>query len=430
MSSLVVALLAACKFPVPADVGEEDGGTDAASAVCEPGTRSCAAGRYTECDASGRYVSFAVPNAAADGSPASLVMHDYECPLGCHNSEPRCLDVDATNGLNSALDAVTVGPAGLDLVIDDPSGPATALVMHDTANPTVTITFASGGTVSVPGRVIDQPGGQPIHALEVRSLTIRPGSRLKFIGVKPIAIVSHFDIFVGGTLDYSGPGNAATLLHPGCDTALVSPAMGGAGNVTAGAASSTGQAGGMALPANPSLRPLDGGCHAFSAVGGGGLQLVSRRRIALASTGVIDVAGRGGATLTTGGGFTMTGGGAGGAAVLEAPGVGLATGSVIIGRGGSGAAGNTATRASAVGRHGDHDLAAAGVPGVMCPDCGAVGGSGGTETAMPGPGMGTGNAVAGGGGAVGRCVVRSKAFTVPPAGTMKLIASSDFIQTR
>lgn len=417
--------MSACKFPYPPDVG-----FDGPPPACTPNERTCAAGRFAECDAEGQFVTFQVPNAGPDGSAATLVMHDYECPLGCHNSEPRCLDVDATNRLNEALDRADVGPTGMDLIIDDPSGTASALVMHDTANATVAITLANGGNLAVPGHVITQVGGPDIHVLEVRSLTIKSGSRLKFIGLKPIAIVSHFDIYIAGVLDYSGPGNTGTMLHPGCDTSLMSPAMGGAGNVTVGGAASTGVVGGSALPANPSLQPLEGGCQAFTAIGGGGLQLVSRRRIALAATGVIDVAGRGGPALTSGGNFVMIGGGSGGNLVLEAPGVGLATGAIIIGRGGSGAAGNTTTRMANPGIAGDQDVAAPSVPGGSCPDCPASGGGGGTERGSPGAGVGAGNAVAGGGGSVGRCVIRAKTFVPAPAGTMKMSSSSAFIQSR
>lgn len=433
-ATVLAASAWACKFPYPADVADDDttddAGVDGAAAACTAGERTCSAGRYTECDASGQYKTYAVPNAAADGTMATLVMHDYECPLGCHNGEPRCLDVDATNGLNAALDTVEVSPTGLDLLINDPSGTASAVVMHDAANPSVTITLASGQTLTVPGKVISQPGGADIHVLQVRSLKIESGSRLKFIGAKPIAIVSHFDIYVAGTIDYGGPGNVGSALHPGCDTTLMSPAMGGAGSVTAGGASSTGIAGGAALPTNASLRPLEGGCHAFTALGGGGLQLVSRRRIAVAASGVIDVAGRGGAAITNGANFTMTGGGGGGNVVLEAPGVGFATGATIIGRGGSGAAGNTTTRMAAAGVAGDNNPGAGNVPGATCPDCAATGGVGGTENGAAGAGTGAGNAVSGGGGAVGRCVVRAKAFVPPPAGTMKITSSSAFIGSR
>jgi hypothetical protein len=214
----------ACKFPPPADVPDvdpdartQDARSDGAPG-CTPSARGCVAGRYSECDASGRYVEYEVPNGAGDGSPTTLVMNEYECPLGCHNSEPRCLDVDASNGLNAALDAVAVSPTGVDVLIDDPTGAATALLMHDRANPTVNIAQANGATVTVPGLVIAQPGGHDIHVLLVRSFTLRAGSRLKFVAVKPIAIVSHFDVHIAGTLDYAGVGNTGLAQHPGCDT--------------------------------------------------------------------------------------------------------------------------------------------------------------------------------------------------------------------
>ena len=82
-------------------------------------------------------------------------------------------------------------PDGLDVVIDDPSGEAQVLDDQAVGSTSVTIALASGGTVSVPARIWPQPGGPDVRVLEVRSFTVRAGSRLKFRGVKPIAVAAH-----------------------------------------------------------------------------------------------------------------------------------------------------------------------------------------------------------------------------------------------
>ncbi|MBL8623063.1 MAG: hypothetical protein JNK64_17235 [Myxococcales bacterium] len=424
-----------CQFERPTDVNFPiDAGIDSPDAAppeCMAGSRSCDADKYTECDATGHFVTYEVPNAGPDGSPTTLTMHDYVCPLGCHATEPRCLDVLPSNGVERAMDAGQVSAAGLDLVIDDPTGDAQLLDDQVAGSTSVTIALASGATISVPARIWSQAGGPDLRVLEVRSFTIRPGSRLKLRGVKPIAIAAHFDIYIGGALDYSGTNNFASMVQAGCDVPLTGQAGAGAGNASSGGASSTGQPGGGALTGSPDLAPLTGGCTAGLGIGGGGLQLVSRTRIVIAGTGSITVAGRRGQALTSGTSFYMAGGGAGGNVVLEAPGVAFMAGSVVVGRGGSGAAGNATTRASADGLAGDADVSATSVPGATCPDCAARGGAGGTETS-PAGGAGTGSstALAGGGGAVGRAVIRTRTIAFPPAASMRIVSLPRQLSTR
>ena len=430
-----VLCVVGCQFERPTDVDFPiDAGIDSPDAAppeCVAGSRTCDAEKYTECDATGHFVTHEVPNAGPDGSPTTLTMHDYACPLGCHTTEPRCLDVLPTNGVERAIDGGQVSPDGLDVVIDDPSGEAQVLDDQAVGSTSVTIALASGGTVSVPARIWPQPGGPDVRVLEVRSFTVRAGSRLKFRGVKLIAVAAHFDIYIGGVLDYSGTNNFPSTVQAGCDVALTGQAGAGAGNASAGGASSTGQAGGTTLTGNPELVPLKGGCTAGLGIGGGGLQLVSRTRIVVAGTGMVTVAGRRGQALTSGSSFYMAGGGAGGNVVLEAPGVAFMAGSAVVGRGGSGAAGNVTTRASADGLAGDADATATSVPGATCPDCAARGGAGGTE-ANPagGAGTGSGSALAGGGGSVGRAIIRTRTIAFPPAGVMKIVSQSRQLSTR
>ncbi len=428
-------LLAACQFERPANIDPPpDAAIDAPPPECAASSSSCTSDQFTACDADGHYVRYQVPNGAPDGSPTTLVMDRYPCPLGCAADGLRCADVDASNGLNAALDMTATSPAGLDVVVDDPTGIATLVDQHEAGQSAVTIALANGGMIEVPAMLVAQPGGPDISVLMVRSFSIRAGSTLKVRAVKPIAIVSHFDIYLAGRLDFGGEGNGATPLYPGCDVidnALVNTAGGGAGGTAAGGASSSGAAGGAARSGESGISPLAGGCIAMLGIGGGGLQLVSRTRVALAATAVVDISGRHGQVVTSGGAFYASGGGAGGNLVVEAPGIGMATGLLIVGRGGSGAAGNGATRMAANGVSGSADPTSATVPGAVCPDCSAIGGAGGTEShPSGGAGSGAGLALAGGGGSVGRAMFRGRTSVVPPPGAAKLIAGAALLPSR
>lgn len=408
-------LLTACQFERPADVGEP--AVDAAPAECEAGTITCAASRYTACGADGQYVRYEVPNASAAGGPATLVMNGYACPLGCHATEPRCADLVPSNGVEVAFDEGEASPTGVDVTIDDPTGPATILDVGDGATTSVVVALTNGTNIIVPARVVPQPGGTDLRIVEVRSLTVAAGSRLRLQSLRPMAIVAHFDVHIAGAIEFSGRDNTIVTFRPACDLMLAPPATGGGGNGTDGGAASNGAPGSGAQAGNPELEPLERGCTSWTGIGGGGLQLVSRRRIALVSTAVIDVSGRHGNGTGSGSSFIAAGGGAGGSVLLEAPSVGFAPGSIVIGRGGGGAAGNPSTGMWAGGAHGNDDLGATSVPGGVCPDCSGRGGAGGTETMAAGAGAGS---VAGGGGAVGRALVRAAAVSAVPSGTMKI----------
>ena len=429
--ALMTALVGSCTFERPADVGDPiDAALDSPPPECEASTRSCTGERYTECGADGRYVRYDVPNGAPDGSATTLVMHDYACPLGCHATEPRCLDVAPGNDLADAMDTTAVSPEGLDLVVDDPSEVATITDVHLAGATSVTIAFSSGANIEVPAELREQPGGPPLRVLQVRSLTITAGTTLKLRGIGPFAIVSHFDIYVGGVLDDSGTSTFGGAVQAGCDIAVSQPTYGGGGNAGAGGASSRGQAGGSAQTLNPMLEPIVAGCDGGYGTGGGGLQLVSRRRIAVAGTGRIDVAGERGQALGAGSLFSAGGGGAGGNLLIETPALGLASGALLLGRGGSGGAGNTATDMGASGFHGNGDPQATTVPGARCPGCDADGGDGSTERTNPTAGRASGTGVAGGGGSIGRTLVRTRSPLVPPIAAIKIHYTGDYIRTR
>lgn len=418
LSALLLLVATACQFDAPLD--QADAAVDAPPPECEANTRSCTGDLYTECGPDGRFVRHDVPNGGPAGEPVTLVMDDYACPLGCHATEPRCADISASNGLDSAFDDPAVSPTGIDLVVDDPTGPASIFDTHEPSSRFVTLTFSNGTSIALPAVVIPQTDGPDLRIIMLRSLTVRGGSILKLRGAKPIAIASHFDVSIGGLVDYSGNNNTNTAVEVGCDLANITSAVGGAGNSTSGGRSSTGGAGGNAQTRNPNLTPLTGGCSSLGGIGGGGLQLASRRRIMLAATGRISVAGGPGKVLTPSGGFYAFGGGGGGNLVLESPMLGLVPGALIIGRGGSGSAGNPATGTTADGVPGDGSPTGATVPGGVCPDCDARGGAGGTEASLPGAGTSIGTGLAGGGGAVGRVILRLGALVVPAPGSLKI----------
>ncbi len=407
--------LAACKFPYPADVPDGDAhvaDADVDGRSCTANTTTCTNGRLTSCGADGTIISYAVPNGGVDGAPVTVTLDEYPCPLGCDASGGRCADVAPANGLGAALDQATL--SGPDVVLDDTSGDAGMTTSNAPQNGLAYI-FQGGGQgreIAVPAVIVAQAGAPEILVLVVRSFTIKPGVRFRPIGTRALAIVAHLDIYVGGTLDASGavwgPGGSPA---PSCSVVAASGALGGGGNQDDGGASSTGVAGGMNLGAHsPALRPLEGGCASgqVAALGGGGaIQLVSRTRIAAGPGAVISVAGAGGKGRVVNGQLLVAGGGSGGGIRLEAPTIAVAQGGRLVGRGGGGAAGNGTDNTFANGVSGDTDLSAGGVPGATCSGCG-IGGNGGTSTARPGSGQGSGTMLAGGGGAVGRCVLATR----------------------
>ncbi len=435
----------ACKFPELPPIDEDgapgdgsagdgapgDGGDPDAATVCVPEAESCADGRYTRCDATGNFVQHLIPNGGASGEPITITMDDYECPMGCHTTAPRCADIDTLNVVNAALDN-GVSATGTDVVLPLAGSPDGTIALDtgpngqfDSVAAEVRITDTGGGTIRIPAEVLTQsPPAPAVLVLKTRTFTLRAGSTLRLDGARALAIASHFDVRIEGVLDGSGqPGVAEQGAGPGslgdsasCVGQWMSFVSGGAGNMSNGGRSSNGLTGGGLHPAGPPA--LAGGCAGSGQVGGGGgIQLASRTRIALASTAQIDVSGGGGAGLTN----VALGGGSGGNVLLQAPVVFFGPGAVVAGRGGGGGAGGPS--GGAAGAEGTV-TGTAGAAGGTCSGCG-TGGTGGTETSPPTNGTGSTGALGGGGGAAGRCHVRTRTGTpIIPAGTMRLSSSS------
>lgn len=312
----------ACKFPELPPIDEDgapgdgsagdgapgDGGDPDAATVCVPEAESCADGRYTRCDATGNFVQHLIPNGGASGEPITITMDDYECPMGCHTTAPRCADIDTLNVVNAALDN-GVSATGTDVVLPLAGSPDGTIALDtgpngqfDSVAAEVRITDTGGGTIRIPAEVLTQsPPAPAVLVLKTRTFTLRAGSTLRLDGARALAIASHFDVRIEGVLDGSGqPGVAEQGAGPGslgdsasCVGQWMSFVSGGAGNMSNGGRSSNGLTGGGLHPAGPPA--LAGGCAGSGQVGGGGgIQLASRTRIALASTAQIDVSGGGG----------------------------------------------------------------------------------------------------------------------------------------
>ncbi|MBK7195077.1 MAG: hypothetical protein IPH80_21560 [Myxococcales bacterium] len=413
----VVACLAACQFERPRNVDVDARELDAPPIECTASTATCSNDRYTECDASGRYTRYQVPNGGGVGMPATLVMHDFACPLGCADAT-RCANPVPSHGLASTLPTWAGGGVDVDLTTSNGS----VISLDTNASGTeVELADAVGNTFRVPVEVITQAGGPEILVLKVRTLTIRGPARVVATGARALAVAAAFDIVVEGRLDASAAASAAGATGTGtCVAPSALIASGGGGNRYAGSNSSHGDLGGQAQPGPQPI--LIGGC-AGGAIGvtaggapGGAIQLVSRTQIAITSGGVLSVAGGGGRAFAApeDGLNRATGGGSGGQIVLEAPVIQIAPTAYVVGRGGSGAAaksGQTSLRMDGVA--GDADVTSATVPGPTCTGCG-FGGDGGLVGAPPGQGSQGSTGMGGGGGSVGRATLTARTSTVTP----------------
>ncbi len=298
--------------------------------ACDAGQTVCANGAVSVCDGSGNVASTA-------------------CALGCFMDQPRCTDIDPSNGLAMYLDMVTNPP---DVHID-----STGTVNSDTGELVLT---PSQATLMIPSFIAPPSNGGPaIRVYVVRDLV---DDTLYLAGSLPVAILASGDITINAPIDSHAGNSVACAGGPGHDAGEnpdFSAASGGGGNATSGGAGGgiTGDAtiaggAGGAIAGTSDLQPLVGGCDAGSILvfadsslhypgspGGGGLQLSSRTRITVNAR--IDASG--GAGYVTGDQITadtsslvVSGGGAGGNVLLEAPLIDLNAGANLDARGGSG----------------------------------------------------------------------------------------------
>lgn len=300
--------------------------------LCDANQTVCENGTVQTCDANG------------------AVVESEACPLGCFEDQPRCREIDPSNGLATYADMVT-SPSDLDLdgvVILTETG---EILKDDVPLPGLSTFLAPAA-----------PGGVPIRVLVVRDLRMSGvtifANELDRSGY-PLKTGPAFAVVAKGTIEIAGrvvvSGGAGGVVLAGCvggasvpeydsDDVSLHPGPGGGAHATDGARGGeivnrhTGAAAGQ-LSGTEHLAPLRGGCAGgghggagnLGSAGGGALQLSSERAIEIAST--IDVRGQ---TQPF-----RSGGGGGGGLLLEAPRVTLAPEARLIATGGAGGAGNS-----------------------------------------------------------------------------------------
>lgn len=306
--------------------------------LCQAGQTVCANGEVQMCDANG------------------AVSSSESCPLGCFDSEPRCRELDPSNGLGTYVDMVS-NPPDVDL---------TASATVDTG----TGAFMPAAPVTVPNFFIPPTTGAPgvrvfvVHNFHIASdVYLSAGDSTSpdggFTGIA-LAIVATGTIAIDGEIDIAGPGSHADAACTGGDgqntdngTREQTAASGGGGFATAGAKggslSAPGLAGGHASGTigNATLVPLRGGCPAgaivtdngrtgaFGTVAGGALQLSSA--VSISINGVINADGGSSYPFQIGAiSSGIFGGGSGGGILLEAPAITLGPVGKLLARGGAG----------------------------------------------------------------------------------------------
>lgn len=329
---------------------------------------------------------------APDAPPDAPTCNPADCPLGCHDTEPRCNDIDPSNGLAPYLDTAATGPV---LAIPDGS-------VIDTDDGS--ITDSNGNAIAASSAILPGPeGGAAIRVYAVKSLTL--GS-IDIAGGPAVAFVANGDIVVTGTVVV----DAGTVTDDVCrgtlglctttvpESTTFCPASGGSGFGSAGGDGQVTVFGGQGgqIAGNASLTPLRGGCGGGLVKGGGAIQLVSRTEIAIESGGFLDLNGDGGQENPDPDISAALGGASGGGALLEAPRVSVANLAGITANGGGGA-GSCFSSAQ------DGFQSEAPAQGGQCADPEANGGTGGARTSPEGGnGQVASEGTGAGGGGVGR----------------------------
>lgn len=301
---------------------------------------------------------------------------------------------------------------------------------------------------------VAQPNGPELAVLRLSSLEVGASAMIRVIGSRPLVVIAATSITIHGTLDAGArraqPG-AGGGPHDQPHTGRGSPGAndGGAGN-SGGVGDSGGGGGGFGTPGGgggggggpisdpkitiagppggpahgtPELLILRGGgaggvgspCMLDpGGAGGGAIQLSAFESITV--DGVIHVGGGGGGRgyrcPSTGG--SGGGGGAGGAIFLEANTITL--GGTLAANGGGGGSGSDSPNSldGIFGADASATASAAAGAAAVNGGIGGAGGAGGWRDSDPMNGADTGYANGGGGGgAVGRIVVRSHVATVP-----------------
>lgn len=302
--------------------------------LCDPNETACTNGTVATCDAEG------------------TVVEAEPCPLGCFESEPRCREIDPSNGLGQFMDLVKT-PPDIDVtgaIFDMESGEVRvdgnivfvpSFLVPSTGNGAAIRVFVVGegriGDALVrknSGDVREAPG--PAFAIVARG-------EVRILGTISVATT------VGGATSGCTAGQGAAFVD--LDDRSVSAGGGGGGNATDGAEG--GAVSGVVSPVaratkglasgNETIVPLRGGCSGgFSFVpndgsfptGGGALQLSSAVRVVV--EGTLDVRGIAYLEVDQEASY-QGGGGAGGSILIEAPEVAFGPVGTLSARGADGA---------------------------------------------------------------------------------------------
>jgi len=421
LALLPLVMVAACFKPSPqagapcTDRGECPKGLECVDNLCvEPGTPGA---------------PDACPGARCEGDTlVDCSGSPVTCALGCTaDNGPHCRALVPSNGVTTDL---LTGADALLLIDELAFDTSDGEIKHRN----VIIRHSGEGVVDGVGfTIVDN-----MAIWSVAAITVPAGNDWTFTTDHAVVLYSGTTIVVDGVLDLGaggsggGPGG-----NNGGTNATAVPCRGGAGTAFAvgfgeGGGGGGGEtAGGDGAPSNqatfgiggsqcsqPSVFPLrggnGGGAGGFAGTlrggagggGGGGFALVAM--VSITVNGTIAVPGGGGQTGAIGDGGG--GGGSGGAILLESPTI-LVMNGALTANGGGGAAGRTANGAR--GSLASANMAAGGTFN------GTFGGKGGANTTAPQKGQnfndGATNTISvggGGGGAVGRIVLKGVQSTV------------------
>lgn len=329
---------------------------------------------------------------------------------------------DAPGMPSHVMGSVVVGTATLSL--GDSTIDTSALTIDGTPRPDLTAQ--------------PQANGPEVAVLSVGALAVT--GTVRVVGTRPLVVFARGEITIDGVVDagghggepgaggyVDGPGRGGSEPKPMPDV-VCDPGGGGGGFGGPGADGGTESCGGVfgaggAAYGDDGLSVLVGGsgggagspgaCPVVAGgAGGGAVQLTSLASVAI--HGGIHAGGGGGGggaycVDPDGDGGAGGGGGAGGAIFVEAPAVDI-TGALRADGGGGGAGGNGNTdngplRAGAAGQ--DANLAGPDAGGATAVSTSGSGGAGGTEAQPPDVGSTADFNPGGGGGGVGRIVVRT-----------------------
>lgn len=374
------------------DACDADGGCGGTKVSCAP--RACQAWRT--CDGAGECVYERLDAGVGCGD------------AGVCNYQGACLPAFPYPPSNVPLEQVPTFPDGGivlncgETTIDTGSGDAGPLIAN----------WCSGQPALGWG-VVSQPNGVEALVLSGSGLSVRGGSTLRFVGLRPAILV------VNGPVEVLGEVITQAGAQP-CTSDGGAPAAGNGGAAGGSHGTQGGNGGdgallgstpGLAGPVNgtPTLVPLRGGCpggaasSSAPALGGGALQISTSQGLTV--SGTINAPGQGGLPGTQGiPSSSGAGAGSGGGLLLEALTLTVSGFGSLVANGGGGGSGGSAfedgTAGAAATRTG-------GVGGITQPGAlGLVGGAGGAGADVSRPAgngaNGVGASGGGGGGGLGR----------------------------